>query len=64
LYHCNGAATKTKNKMKTETMKLRTEKELTKMGFSTNEVKSLIEKFWNQVEYLKTAREKALYMTA
>jgi hypothetical protein len=64
LYHCNGAATKTKNKMKTETMKLRTEKELTKMGCSTNEVKSLIEKFWNQVEYLKTAREKALFMTA
>jgi hypothetical protein len=50
--------------MTTETMKLRTEKELTKMGFSTNEVKILIEKFWNQVEYLKTAREKALYMTA
>ena len=64
LYHCNGAGFNNKKKMRTETMKLRTEKELTKMGFSTNEVKILIEKFWNQVEYLKTAREKALYMTA
>jgi hypothetical protein len=50
--------------MSNETMKLRTEKELTKMGFSANEVKALIEKFWNQASYLKTAREKALYMTA
>lgn len=50
--------------MSNETMKLRTEKELTKMGFSVNEAKTLIEKFWNQASYLKTAREKALYMTA
>jgi len=50
--------------MKTETMKNRTEKELTKMGYSINESKNLIEKFWNQVSYLKTAREKALYITA
>jgi hypothetical protein len=64
LYHCNGAATKTKNKMTTETMKLRTEKELTKMGCSVNEAKLLIEKFWNQVNYINTAKGKALYMTA
>jgi hypothetical protein len=50
--------------MKTETMKLRTEKELTKMGCSVNEAKLLIEKFWNQVAYLSTARNKALFMTA
>ena len=64
MYHCNEAETKTKNKMKTETMKLRTEKELTKMGCSVNEAKLLIEKFWNQVAYLSTARNKALFMTA
>jgi hypothetical protein len=50
--------------MTVETMKLRTEKELTKIGCSVTEAKSLIEKFWNQASYLKTAREKALYMTA
>jgi len=46
------------------TMKIRTEKELTKMGYSINDAKNLIEKFWNQVSYLKTARDKALYITA
>jgi len=50
--------------MTTETMKIRTEKELIKMGYSINGAKNLIEKFWNQVSYLKTAREKALYITA
>ena len=48
----------------TEIMKTRTEKELTKMGYSINEAKNLIEKFWDQVSYLKTARSKALYITA
>jgi hypothetical protein len=48
--------------MTTETMKIRTEKEITKMGYSN--AKILVEKFWNQVSYLKTAREKALYITA
>ena len=51
-------------KMSNEIMKIRTEKELTKMGYSINDAKTLIEKFWNQVSYLKTAREKALYITA
>ncbi len=50
--------------MSDEIMKIRTEKELSKMGYSTDESKKLIEKFWNQVSYLKTAREKALYITA
>ena len=50
--------------MSNEIMKIITEKELTKMGYSINEAKNLIEKFWNQVSYLKTAREKALYITA
>jgi hypothetical protein len=45
-------------------MKSRTEKELIKMGFSINEAQNLINKYWNQVDYLKTAREKALYITA
>jgi hypothetical protein len=50
--------------MTTTNMKLRTEKQLTKMGYSINEAQNLINKYWNQVDYLKTAREKALYMTA
>jgi len=50
--------------MSNEIMKIRTEKELAKMGYSINDAKTLIEKFWNQVSYLKTAREKALYITA
>jgi hypothetical protein len=50
--------------MTTTTMQTRTENELTKMGYSLEQAKTLIAKFWNQVEYLKTAREKALYMTA
>jgi len=50
--------------MSNETMKIRTEKQLTKMGYSVEEAKNLVEKFWNQVSYLKTAREKALYITA
>jgi hypothetical protein len=49
--------------MNNETMKIRTEKELTKMGYG-KEAKALIEKFWDEVSYLKRAREKALYMTA
>ena len=50
--------------MTNEIMKIRTEKELTKMGYSINDAKSLVEKYWNQVSYLKTARAKALYITA
>ena len=50
--------------MTTTNMKLRTEKQLTKMGYSINEAQKLINKYWNQVDYLKTAREKALYMTS
>lgn len=50
--------------MTNEIMKTRTEKELTKMGYSVEEAKTLVNKFWNQVSYLKTAREKALYITA
>ena len=49
--------------MNTETMKNRVEAQLIKMGYE-KEAKQLIEKYWNQVEYLKTAREKALYMIA
>jgi hypothetical protein len=48
--------------MNAETLKIRTEKELTKMGCSADEAKSLIAKYWSQAEYLKTSREKALYM--
>jgi len=55
---------KNAKKMSIETMKARTEKELIKMGIEANEAKTMIEKFWNQVEYLKTARGKALYMIA
>jgi hypothetical protein len=55
---------KNKKDMTTETIKSRTEKELTKMGCSVTEAKSLIEKFWNQVDYINTARGKALFMTA
>jgi len=50
--------------MTTTNMKLRTEKQLNKMGYSVNEAQNLINKYWNQVDYLKTAREKALYMTS
>ena len=50
--------------MSNEIMKIRTAKELTKMGYSINDAKNLIDKFWDQVSYLKTAREKALYITA
>ena len=50
--------------MTTQTMKTRTEKEITKMGYSIADAQNLIAKFWNQVDYLKTARDKALYMTA
>ena len=52
------------NIMTTQTMKSRIQKELTKMGYSNNEAQMLIEKFWNQTAYLKTAREKALYIIA
>ena len=50
--------------MSNETMKVRVEKELTKMGYSTSEIKTLIDKYYNQVSYLSTARQKALYMVA
>jgi len=45
-------------------MKTKTQNEIIKMGYSENEALTLVEKFWNQVNYLKTARQKALYMTA
>ena len=50
--------------MTNEIMKTRTEKELTKIGYSIEEAKNLINKYWGQISYLKTAREKALYITA
>ncbi len=49
--------------MSNEKMKERTEKELSKMGYSL-EAKNLISKYWVQVSHLKTSREKALYMIA
>ena len=49
--------------MKTETMKERVKKELAKMGY-TKEADFLIEKFFNQTSYIKTARDKALYMVS
>lgn len=65
LYICIVKQLKQNEKdMSNETMKIRTEKQLTKMGYSVEEAKNLVEKFWNQVSYLKTAREKALYITA
>jgi hypothetical protein len=33
------------------------------MGYSQDEAKKLIEKYWTQTEYLSLAREKARYMT-
>ena len=50
--------------MSNEIMKVRTEKELSKMGYSISEIKNLIEKYWNEVAYLSNARQKALYMVA
>ena len=50
--------------MSTETMKNRTEAQLIKMGCSSDQAKDLITKLWEQVSYLKTAREKANYMIA
>jgi hypothetical protein len=50
--------------MTTANMKIRTENQLLKMGYSINEAKDLINKFWDQAGYLKTAREKARYMNA
>lgn len=50
--------------MKAEIMKLRTEQVLIRMGYSSVEAKDLIQEYWSQVEYLKTARAKALYITA
>jgi hypothetical protein len=50
--------------MSNEIMKVRTEKELTKMGYSISEINILIDKYWNEVSYLSTARQKALYMVA
>ena len=47
--------------MKAEIMKERVIKELTNMGYG-KEANSLIEKYWNQVEYLSKARDKAIYM--
>lgn len=58
LCNVNKAKQLKNKKMSNEIMKIRTEKELTKMGYSINDAKNLIEKFWNQVSYLKTAREK------
>ena len=45
-------------------MKTKTQNEIVKMGYSELEATTLVEKYWNQVEYLKTARQKALYITA
>ncbi len=50
--------------MNTELMKARTEKEVSKMGYSLEEAKTLVAKYWNEVSYLSTARAKALYITA
>lgn len=50
--------------MSNEIMKLRTEKQLTNMGYSANEAKELVAKYWNEISYLKTARAKALYINA
>lgn len=49
--------------MNCEIMKTRTEKQLANMGCG-NEAKMLIEKYWDEVSYLKAAREKALYIIA
>ena len=49
--------------MSEEKMKKRVEKQLSDMGYS-KEAKSLIEKYWNQVDYLSLARSKAEYMVA
>ena len=49
--------------MTTDKMKTRVEKELIKMGYAA-EAKNLINIYWNQVGYLKTARSKAEYMIA
>lgn len=49
--------------LKNRNHEYRVEAQLSKMGYA-KEAKQLIEKYWNQVEYLKTAREKALYMIA
>jgi len=48
--------------MTTEKMKERVKQQLEKMGYS-KEADLLIAKYWQQVNYLNTAREKALYMT-
>lgn len=49
--------------METSTMKTRVAKQLAKMGYE-KEANELIEKYWNQVDYLTTARAKAEYMIA
>jgi hypothetical protein len=63
LYIYTMLNSKTNEIMKIETMKLRTEKQIIKMGYSQDEAKKLIEKYWTQTEYLSLAREKARYMT-
>ena len=50
--------------MKNETMKIRTELKLSEMGYTENEIKILISKYWEQAMYLKTAKEKARFMVA
>jgi hypothetical protein len=49
--------------MSNENLKLRVEKELSKMGYSDN-AKNLIDKYWEQTSYLSKSRDKALYMIA
>ncbi len=45
-------------------MKTKTQNEIVKMGYSETEALALVEKYWAQAEYLKLARQKALFMTA
>ena len=45
-------------------MKNKTINHVVKMGYSLQEATLLVEKYWDQVAYLKLSREKALYITA
>jgi len=49
--------------MSEDKMKNRVEKQLSNMGYE-KEAKKLIEKYWDQVKYISSARNKALYMIA
>lgn len=49
--------------MTAEKMKIRVEKQLSDMGYA-EEAKGLIKRYWDEVNYLSTARRKALYMIA